>query len=364
MKNIIISVIISVLFFLSCQRIKTSEISNYEKFVSDTTDTLVRFEIVGGNEGPVITKGSSYTEEVKHGFEGGRVVKINNKYHMITSEMFSDPQDIKMRLGYWTSSDAIKWKRESTLYESSAVQLGKDSRASLWGPMPTWDEERNIWNLFYVSYYSDPTNKNGWRIDYEGQIWQAISQTPGINGIGGPYRDVGIILQRGKESDLWEGLQGTDSFFGYKVGNKWIGIYGSANTEKPTGTDQWRVGLLESASINGPWKRLSSLNPIDFGNNFNENPIVTQLDNGLYIVMMDCGWMGFGYAWSVDGLHWSRLIRIDLTQKFHKWWQAMRTPLCLIKENDGLYTTVFTCRIEENFGAVGMVKFKLHFKRK
>ena len=82
MKNIIISVIISVLFFLSCQRIKTSEISNYEKFVSDTTDTLVRFEIVGGNEGPVITKGSSYTEEVKHGFEGGRVVKINNKYHM------------------------------------------------------------------------------------------------------------------------------------------------------------------------------------------------------------------------------------------------------------------------------------------
>lgn len=364
MKNIIFSHLIIVLFILSCQRNKNNEISHYDKFVSDTTDTLVRFEIVDGSDGPVISKSSPYTDQVKHGFEGGRVVKIYNIYHMITSEMFSDPQDIKMRLGYWTSIDAINWKRVSTLFESSGEQNGKDPRASLWGPMPVWDQENNTWNLFYVSYYSDPTNKNGWRIAYEGQIWQAISQTPGMEGIGGPYKDLGIILRRDKQSDSWEGLQGTDSFFAYKVGGKWIAIYGSANTEKPTGTDQWRVGLLESTSINGPWKRLSSLNPINFGNNFNENPIVTQLDNGLYIVIMDCGWNGFGYAWSIDGLHWSRFVRIDLTKKFPKWWQAMRTPLCLIKEDDGTYTTVFTCRVEENFGDIGMVKFKIHFKRK
>ena len=61
--------------------------------------------------------------------------------------------------------------------------------------MPSYDEQDGRWHLMYVSYYSAPSNASGWYNNYGGQIWHAVSQTPGPAGIAGPYHDTGIVLQ-------------------------------------------------------------------------------------------------------------------------------------------------------------------------
>lgn len=50
-------------------------------------------------EDTILRRGSPDTEDIKYGFEGGRVVKIGNTYHMITSEMVGDPYCVRMRTG-------------------------------------------------------------------------------------------------------------------------------------------------------------------------------------------------------------------------------------------------------------------------
>lgn len=50
------------------------------------------FEIVSSSDGPVIKKGDPGTETNKHGFEGGRSLKLNGIYHLFTSEMIDDPR--------------------------------------------------------------------------------------------------------------------------------------------------------------------------------------------------------------------------------------------------------------------------------
>ena len=42
---------------------------------------------------------------------------------------------------------------------------------------------------------------------------------------------LGIIMDPDLADD-WEGLQGTDSFFPFRAGNKWLAFMGSARTEK------------------------------------------------------------------------------------------------------------------------------------
>jgi len=51
-----------------------------------------------------------------------------------------------------------------------------------------------------------------------GEIWRAILRVAGDGAIGGPYEDVGMVLKPDRDSDAWEELQGTDSFFPYRVG--------------------------------------------------------------------------------------------------------------------------------------------------
>src|SRR5579863_7931778 len=199
---------------------------------------------------PVITVHSPGAEDDKYGFEGGRVVKIAGTYHLITTEMFTEPFSVKTRFGYWTSRDRIHWRRISTLYTSSGDQTGKDSRASLWGPMPVFDQAADRWNLFYAAYRSQPQTKPQWLLGYEGRIWRAVSQTKGLPGIGGPYKDVGIVLEPGPLSEPWEGLQGTDSFFAYPVGDMWFGMYGTAHTEKLPVT-AWQLGLASAPDLAG-----------------------------------------------------------------------------------------------------------------
>ena len=85
-------------------------------------------------------------------------------------------------------------------------------------------------------------------------------KTPGREGFGGPYEDIGVVLQPGKASDKWEGLQGVDSFFPYRVGGRWYAFYGSAHTElRPM---SWLVGLATAPELAGPWRRLPELSPV------------------------------------------------------------------------------------------------------
>ncbi|HBY63956.1 MAG TPA: hypothetical protein DEH78_29385, partial [Solibacterales bacterium] len=76
-------------------------------------------------------------------------------------------------------------------------------------------------------------------------------------GIGGPYQDAGVVMRRGPDSLGWEGLQGTDSFFPYRVGDRWYAMYGSARTEKLP-IEHWLVGLATAPRVGGPWRRIRS----------------------------------------------------------------------------------------------------------
>ena len=121
---------------------------------------------------------------------------------------------------------------------------------------------------------------------------------------------------------------------------------GSARTEKLPMTF-WGNGLALAPALTGPWIRLSARNPVDFGTNFTENPIVTRLDDGTYIAVMDSHGEGFGYSVSPDGVTWSQMIEIQVVDKMEKWWSGFRTPLGLIPEGDGTYTVFFTVMMED-----------------
>ena len=292
---------------------------------------------------PVITVRSEGAAGNKYGFEGGRVLKLHGTYHLFTSEMTGDPIWVKMKLGHWESQDRIHWKRIATLYESSGEFQGKDPRAALWAPMPVYDQQEERWNLFYVAYSSQPNTETVWRNNFAGTIWRAVSKVKGPNGIDGPYRDAGIILQPDSQTEPWEGLQGTDSFFPYKVGSQWYGFYGSAKTEHIPITF-WGVGLASAPSLAGPWKRCAEMNPLKIEKVFAENPIVTQLGDGTYAAVYDSDVPdAIGYTWSADGIHWSAGEAINVQpQGAGKWADDVRTPLGLIPEGGNRYTVFYT----------------------
>jgi hypothetical protein len=321
-------------------------------------------EVLSGNDGPVISKGSQGTEGNKYGFEGGTVIRLNDGYHLFTSEMAGDPLWVKMKLAHWTSSDGIQWNRISTVRESSGDFTGKDPRAAIWSPMPFFNQDKNTWMLHYIGYKSRPDSAGMWLSNYEGRVFRMISSTKGIEGINGPYEDAGLVMEPGKDSDPFEGLQGTDSFYPYAAAGKFYAFYGSAQTQhKPISL--WQVGLASSDNPEGPWKRCSELNPVDLGISFTENPVVTRLDNGLYVAVADAGYdstglkrSAFGYFYSNDGIHWSKEQLCYLENKVKKWWDQMRTPLCLIKEDDS-YTVFHTAYDRNGYGSAGKLKVRI-----
>jgi hypothetical protein len=149
-------------------------------------------------------------------------------------------------------------------------------------------------------------------------------------------------MQRGKDSDPWEGLQGTDSFFPYRVGDRWYAFYGSAHTEKLP-ISLWQVGLATAQTLAGPWTRCSELNPLKVENRFTENPIVTQLNDGTFVAVYDSDVPNaVGYTLSPDGIHWSSGQQLVVQQGNRIWASQVRTPLGLIDEGNGLFTLFYT----------------------
>lgn len=342
------------------------------------------FTILGGEDRPVVDEGMPGTETIQGGFEGGQLIKVGDTYHMFPTERAGEAghpakyDRIKTRIGHWTSRDAIHWERRSTLYQASGVYAVahddnpmNDRRAAIWSYMPIFNRERNRWQGHYLAYTCDSVVAPNHSF---GRIWRCESEVEGIEGIGGPYRDCGIVIEPGQDSQLWEGRQGVASFFPYRAGERWYafisGAYPYETKEdyplggKPT---KWYVGLAEAENLEGPWTRMKELNPItSIHPRFVENPIVSQLPNGLYIAVFDGGpeWLNLpnmlAYTLSRDGIHWSEAHYLPIDTKVAKWWDTMRTPLGLIPEGDDVYTIIYAAiDNSRRFHPMGLVRVKL-----
>lgn len=309
--------------------------------------------------GIMIKKGDLGTEDNIFGFEGGHALKVKDQYHLFTAEMWGEPMWVNMRYGHWKSDDGFKWEREGTIFKSSGDFEGKDLKAALFSPMPTYNYKEDRWNLFYVAYRCKPNTEDAWYGNYDGRIFRAASIVPGVDGIGGPYEDIEVILEPGVDSDPWEGLQGTDSFFPYQAGDTWYAFYGSANTEVVP-TQFWGVGLAQAPELSGPWKRLSEYNPVKIHESFVENPVVFRLDNGEYLTLFDGGpEETFGYSTSKDGIYWTKGQYLHFKGDNHPWIKSVRTPLSFIPEGDNVYRIYFTAYDENLFGTIGMIRVSL-----
>ena len=339
----------SVLVFLFCIACKKA-----------TTENQELFEVIAVST-PVIDSIHPHAKGNKYGFEGGRIVEIGDTLHWVTAEMSGDPKLVKMSIAHWKCRRGTdEWKRVSTLYESSGEFAGKDTRAALWGPMPIFDAENNEWNLFYVSYRAKENTDSAWYLNHDGKIWRSVSSFKGINGIGGPYVNDTVIMSWGKASDSWEGLQGTDSFFPYKVKNKWLAFYGSAQTQYVP-CKFWGVGLAAASSLKGPWKRKSTLNPVNFKSKFAENPVVCTYKKNKLIALLDGGHINqnFGYSVSINDTTWQPASFIKTDNHPNRWWTLMRTPLCILDDADGTYTVYFTAFTKNDFACLGKVKLRM-----
>lgn len=359
-------------------------------FIDGISSDDALFDIIGGPDTPVVDEGMPGTEGIQGGFEGGCCVKIGDTYHLFPTERAGElgieayHDRVKTRIGYWTSTDAINWKRQSTIYQSSGTYAVTDDdnpmndrRAAIWSYMPVFNQESNRWNGFYLAYTVSKEHKPNHSF---GRIWRCESVQEGINGIAGPYRDCGIVMEPGLDSQLWEGRQGVDSFFPYKVGEKWLGFYGGAFpyekwSDYPVKYQQkwWGVGLATADKFEGPWTRMDTkVNPVTSMHPwFIENPIVSELPGGVLIAIFDGGpdaWglhlpNMFGYSLSLDGIAWSEAHYVPIHTKVKQWWDIMRTPLCLIPEADGSYTVVYAAiNNEKRFHPMGLVRLKLNQK--
>jgi len=151
-----------------------------------------------------------------------------------------------------------------------------------------------------------------------------------------------VVLKPGPDSDAWEGLQGTDSFFPYRVGREWRALYGSAKTQVMP-IEYWWVGLASAPAIGGPWRRVSALNPMRIESLFIENPIVEALpDNGHLCVYDSNVPDAIGYAFSADGTHWNSGHALRVQPREKSWARDVRTPLGLVREGAGEYSIFYT----------------------
>lgn len=360
----------------------------WQPFITDGFyDGKPLFDILGGPDKPVIDEGMPGTEGIQGGFEGGACVKIKGTYHMFPTERAGQQgieayfDRVKTRIGHWTSTDAIHWKREATLYTANGTYAVTDDdnplndrRGAIWSYMPIFNKQANRWYGYYLAYTVHRTIEPNHSF---GRIWRAESVKEGIDGIGGPYRDCGIIMEPGIDTQLWEGRQGVDSFYPYPVADGWLGFYGGAYPFKQRSdypdktTKAWYVGLAKSKTPEGPWTRLdTTVNPVrSIHPFFIENPIVYNLPDGTFITVFDGGPEAWGlhlpnmmgYALSKDGYHWSEARYLPIESKVAKWWTIMRTPLCLVPEGNDVYTIVYAAiDTAKRFHPMGMVKVKLN----
>ncbi|MCU7550648.1 hypothetical protein OCK74_16130 [Chitinophagaceae bacterium LB-8] len=342
---------------LCAQKVKTSPVVNMS---SKNSDGKI-LKMVTDHKGPVISADHPdvLASANRSGFETGQVVKINDVYHMFVNEMFEHPHR-DMRIAYWTSNDAINWKRQSTIVNSIPGRTPSNPRSEVWVTGVVFNEEEDAWNIFYVAYRAgDSTKGEIAGNDYEGRIWRAKSVVKGRDGIAGPYADMGIMMEPDEHSQPWEGQQAVACFNPYKVGNTWFSMY-DGHYHTPKGP--WPTGIAFAPKLTGPWTRMpEGFNPIPVADVFMENEIVYKLKDGRYVMIFDSfGDHEIGYSISNDGLNWSRETRVKVQSPKNLWAEAgdhyTRTPLCAIEEEDGTFTVIYTAMTKvnnKNFYAIG-----------
>jgi hypothetical protein len=335
--------------------------------LASTATSDVRLVVQSAPTAPVIDADHPDLADNRYGFEGGSVVKVAGIYHLFVAEMSGDPFWVKMRLAHWTSANAIAWRRASTLFETSGKSEPGDRRFSIWAPMPIFDDSDDLWDLFYVAYR--PRVREAHEGPFmDGRIVRAVSEVKGRGGIGGPYRDIDVVLKPDANSQPWEGQQGTDSFYPWRVRDRWYAFYGSHQYE-PLGS--WLVGLAEAPALAGPWTRRAG-NPSPIERKFIENPIVAKVGSH-FVVIYDSSagadetpnyvadGRRVGYSVSEDGIHWARGRKLDVLPKSVPTWSSdVRTPLCLIDEGGGEYLMLYTGkRKDREFWAVGLARLRV-----
>jgi len=331
-----------------------------------------RLTVIEETQAPVIGPDSNQLGDNKSGFETGMTLKIDGTYHLFISEMFGRPH-LDMRIAHWTSPDATNWTRQGTVVDSVPGRSHLNPRSEVWLQGVIFDEKTDRWNLFYIAYRGGNREKGeSLNLDYEGTALRAVSQTPGRKGIGGPYKDAGVAMAPGgKDMAKWEGQQGLDSFFPYKVGNKWVALHGSHNHFP---VSPWYVGVATGTSLtSSKWTRVPSEQPSPIESLFIENPIVEKLPNGNYMALYDSNHFtpvqpdlparpnnSVSYSVSKDGIRWHQGRSLIVQSDANNWASDLRTPLGLVAEGNGVYTILYTGRMKDKpFWAIGKVKVKL-----
>ena len=342
-----ISIFLSLLVYNSDGRTKSDEAKKL------TMVSCQQGSVVGPNH-PDVLSGKNLS-----GFETGQVIKTEGVYHMFVNEMFARPHR-DLRVSYWTSNDAINWKRQSAIVESLAERSPTNPRSEVWLTAVEFNENEDAWNIFYVAYCAGDKEKGELEgSDYSGRIWRAKSVQKGKNGIAGPYADMGIVLEPDANSQDWEGQQAVASFNPWKVKDKWYAFYDGHNHIPKGG---WPTGMAIADKLEGPWRRMpKKFNPVPIVDEFMENPVVSKLKDGRYLAVFDSfGDQEIGYSISVDGINWSHEIRVKVQNDNNLWAKegdhSMRTPLCAIEEKDGTFTVIYTALMndaDKNFYAIG-----------
>lgn len=335
---------------------------------------------------PLISQHHPDAADIPCGLEGGYAFHENGLYHLLPTERTGTRGSDKTRLGYWTSPDGQEWTRVRTLLEGTGDETGTDDDAVLWQATPIFDPDTDRWLLFYVAYAYERYPSVGYH-HRRGRILCRHSLTPGREGIGGPYSESAETIMTPEDGKQpWEGDQGVDSFFPYRVGDRWYALYGSARTESlpARACTFWGVGVATADHLLGPWVRLPEGNPVDlrFGSDnqyhcMPENPLVYPLPEGGLIAFHDYvhgNWDrkedGFKavnpeipednhipYMLSQDGVQWTFGGMIEFPHIENRWWTEMRTPLSFIPEGDGVYRILFTALKDyAEFAPMGCVR--------
>ncbi len=332
-----------------------------------------RLELVQESTAPVIGPDHPDLADNKSGFETGVTLKLDGTYHMFISEMFGRPH-LDMRIAHWTSSDAKRWTRKGTVVESKPGRSPQNPFSEVWMQAMVFDEKTDRWTLFYIAYRGGNSARGeAQNMDYEGIARRAVSQVAGRKGIGGPFKDAGVAMAPGgRDAALWEGQQGLDSFFPYRVGRKWVALHGSHNHFPAA---PWQVGVATAATMDASvWTRVRSEQPSPIEGLFIENPIVERLPNGNYIAVYDANHFApnqpdiavkpnnsIGYSISKDGIRWhqGRSLVVQTTAASN-WSSDLRTPLGLVPEGDGTFTLLYTARMKDRpFWGIGHVRVKV-----
>ncbi|CAK9112169.1 Uncharacterized protein SCF082_LOCUS52019, partial [Durusdinium trenchii] len=278
---------------------------------------------------PAIGEAEASHWGIQDGFEGGRFLKTDDGlYHCFPSERMRRgtgqgngtlPSDLVMQIGHWASATARpgSWYRVGTLVRSTGLYNASGVHSSTWAGMPVYDDDTRRWHLFYVGYRSAPMNGSHAYVQFGGVIVHAVSSVPGPGGLGGPYEETGVVLNETMPGTnlSWEGDQGDDAFFPYRLRNgEWYGFFGSALSRKKTGgwNADWHVGLATAPRLAGPWAKRPG-NPLRFDGAV-ENPVVTLTQDGEYYMAVYYPFAGFvGFTWSRDGVTWSRGVHLNVT---------------------------------------------------